>query len=205
MKPANPVVDHPENLTDQSDSPLSPQDRQDLSQANQQARNILRAGNVATFNGWSASIFAGVSLLSALFSVTALCVGVGLAVIARNEFRGRKLLRWFDPRGTRLLGWNQIGFIVLLIAYSLWSIYVTLTGPNTYDVYIAKHPELAQVLGPIGSMYTTLTLAVYSGVIVFSVIFQGLNARYYFKKDRLLKAYLRQTPDWIVDLQRASL
>ncbi len=204
MRPENPA-DYPGNPANQSGGPLSDQHRQDLSQANQQARNILRAGNVAKFNGCVASIFAGLSLLSALFSVTALCVGAGLVIIARNEFHGRKLLRWFDPRGTQLLGWNQVGFIALLVAYSLWSIYTTLTGPSPYDVYIAEHPELTQMLGPIGPMYTTLTLVVYGGVIVLSVIFQGLNARYYFKKDKLLKAYLRQTPDWIVDLQRASL
>jgi hypothetical protein len=60
------------------------------------------------------------------------------------------------------------------------------------------------VLGTTGDLVTSLTVAVYAVVIVLTLLFQGLNARYYFARIKLVQGYLEQTPAWIVDLQRAS-
>ena len=60
------------------------------------------------------------------------------------------------------------------------------------------------MLGPVVDLHVTLTLAVYGTVVVVGVIFQGLNALYYFNRGKLLEVYLRQTPAWIVQLQRHS-
>jgi len=35
-----------------------------------------------------------------------------------------------------------------------------------------------------------------------TIIFQGLNARYYFARTVLMEDYLRETPAWIVELQK---
>jgi len=196
------VIDEPRNQTDPSDGPLSSQHRQELSQANRRAKKVLGAAKVATFNGWSFGVFAAMSLVFGMFSITSLLVGVGLGVVAWNEFRGRDLLRGFDPRGPHLLGWNQVGLIGLLVVYSLWCIFIGLTGPNPYQAYIDQSPELDSMLGPIVGLHVILTLGVYGTVIVVSVIFQGLNALYYFKRGKLLETYLRQTPPWIIELQR---
>jgi hypothetical protein len=204
MTVATAIMD-PEDVVAEGEGPLSAQHERDLSTANQRARKILGAVKVATFNGWSAAVLAGASLLFVWFDLSGIPVGVGLAVVAWNEFRGRDLLRRFDPRGASLLGWNQVGFIGLLVAYSSWCIYTGLTGPDPYETYITDNPQLAPILGSIGDLHATVTLAVYGGVIVLSFIFQGLNALYYFKRGRLLKVYLGQTPAWIVDLQRRSV
>lgn len=37
-----------------------------------------------------------------------------------------------------------------------------------------------------------------------ALIFQGLNARYYFSRAERLAAYLDDTPAWIMDLERRS-
>ena len=198
------AIDEPKSPVDQGGGPLSPQHQQDLLEANRRVRKILGAVKVATFNGWTTAVFAGLSLICSLFSVTALLMGIGLAVVAWNEFRGKDLLQGFDPRGVRLLGWNQVGFIGLLVAYSLWGIFTGLTGPDPYQAYIDQNPALAPMLGSIGGLHTALTLAVYGGVIVCSIVFQGLNSLYYFKRGAMLKAYLNQTPPWIVQLQRQS-
>ncbi len=41
-------------------------------------------------------------------------------------------------------------------------------------------------------------------VIVLSGIFQGLNARYYFVRAGRLRDYVRDTPQWVLDLQRST-
>ncbi len=179
-------------------SPLSPQQQEELTRANERAKKVLGATKVATFNGWTIGVFAAVTLLFALFSVTALVVGAGMAIVAWNEFRGRSLLRRFDPHGPRLLGRNQLGFMSLLIGYGLWGIFRTLTNPMT------QFEELEAVVGPVGDLVTNLALAVYGGVVLLSLLFQGLNARYYFARIRLVQDYLSETSAWIIDVQRSS-
>ena len=122
------MIDDPGNQAQQSGGPLSVQQQQQLSEANRRAKKVLGAAKVATFNGWSFGVFAAISLLFGIFSITSLLVGIGLGIVAWNEFRGRDLLRGFDPRGTRLLGWNQVGLICLLVVYCLWCIFTGLTG-----------------------------------------------------------------------------
>ncbi len=187
------------------EGPLSPDQQEQLALANRRAKKVLGAAKVATFNGWSIGSFAAISLLFAIvgfffasFNLTALAMGIGLAVVARNEFRGRDLLLSFSPHGPRLLGKNQLGLMGLLIAYCLWSIYGTLTNPIT-------EIEGLEALGEaVGDLATDLTVAVYGVVIVVSGLAQGLNARYYFARTRLVEDYVRETPEWIVELQRSS-
>ena len=177
---------------------LTSDQRQELSDANERARKILRAANVAAFNGWTIGILAAFGILSGIFSITALVMGVGMAVVARNEFRGRKLVRQFDSSGPRLLGRNQLGFMGLIIAYCLWSMYQAVSNPIT-DIQ-----GLEAIADSYGSLVTELTLAVYGGVIALTVLFQGMNARYYFTRIKLVEDYCRETPGWIIDLQRST-
>ena len=182
--------------------PLSPEQLQAFSAAHQRRRRIDRAAAVATFNGWSSGVFAVLTLPFALFSVVALFLATGLGIIAYHEFKGRRGLRQLNPRSPRLLGMNQIAFAAILIVYSLWCIFAALTGPSLYAEQIAAGPEMARVLGPIEDLSFTITLAVYGSIIVGSVLFQGLNAMYYFTRSRHLQAYLTETPQWVIDLQR---
>ncbi len=173
------------STTTTNDGPLSPQRQNELAEADPNARKVLSAAKVAAFNGWAIGVFAALSLLFALSSRTALVVGSGLVIVAWNELRGRKLLLRFDPRGPRLLGWNQLGLMGLVVAYCLWSIYIGLTGTAELDALLK---ELEPVTGSIGDLQTTLTLAVYGGVITCTIIFQGLNALYYFTRTKHVQA-----------------
>lgn len=185
--------------------PISGDQRRELAEASQRARTIRRAAKVATFNGWSLGIFAALSVPFALFSVTALVMCLALAVVAFNEFRGRKLLNRFDSRGVRILGWNQLGLMGVLVCYSLWNIYLAETGPGQYAEQIKAAAELEPSLGSIDDLYKSITIAVYGSLILVSLIFQGLNAVYYFTRQKHLTRFLQQTPAWVVDLQRSGL
>ncbi len=178
--------------------PLSSEQRKELSEANERAAKVLGAAKVATFNGWTIGIFAAIGLLFGIFSVTALVMGVGMGLVARNEFRGRKLLRQFDPLGPRLLGRNQLGFMGLIIVYCLWSMYQIVSDPMTAT------KGLEAITDSFGPLVTNLALAVYGTVIVLTALFQGLNARYYFVRIERVEDYLRETPGWIVEIQRST-
>jgi len=98
-----------------SAGPLSREHHQELALANSRAKKVRRAAGVAAFNGWSIGIVAALSVPFALFSISGFLVTLGLAIIAANEFRGRRGLLRFDPAATALLGWNQIGLISLIV------------------------------------------------------------------------------------------
>ena len=179
--------------------PLTPEQQQDLDDAQERVGAFLGAAKVAAFNGWTVGFFAAVSILLGVFSVTNLVVGVGLAVVARNELVGRVRLQSFDPSGLELLWRNQLGFMVLIILYCLWSIYRTVAFP------VPGMARLTELLGDgTGELVQWLLLTVYAAVIVATTIFQGLNARYYFVRVARLRDYVRDTPQWVVDRQSST-
>ena len=65
--------------------------------------------------------------------------------------------------------------------------------------------ELEELVGLSPGLVTDMTLTAYGIVIVLTLLFQGLNARYYFLRVQQLKDYLEQTPKWVVDMQRITL
>ena len=189
---------------DATDGGLTAEQLQQWADANLRARKVLKAAKVAAFNGWTVGFFAAASAIFALFSIPTALLCAGLAFVTYNEFRGRKLLLRFEPRATRVLGWNQLVLMGLLIAYGAWHIGAAYLGPSPYEQAIRTTPQLEKMLRPVENLYTLLTVVVYGGVIVGTMIFQALNAAYYFTRAKRLRAYLAETPDWIVDLQRQS-
>ncbi len=184
-----------------SAGPLTQQHRHEVALANERAKKIRKAAGVAMFNGWATGIFAALSTPFALFSIDGFLVTVGLSVIAYNEFRGRKRLLQFDPLSPILLGWNQVGLMTLIIVYCLWMLLTSLTSADPFVAEVAANPELAGSLNQFDHLYKDLVVTVYGTVIVLSVIFQGLNALYYFTRRKHVEAYVQETPEWVLDLQ----
>ncbi len=182
-----------------ADPTLSPEQRRELEEAKERARKILSAGKVASFNGWTIGIFAALSLLFGLGNPIVMALGAGMGVIAWNEFRGRGMLRRFEPAGARLLGRNQVALMALIVLYCVWSIWRTKTGPPDPEM-----AELQEVVGVGSDLIQQLTVVLYIGVIGATAIFQGLNARYYFRRSGMVEAWLKDTPGWVVDLLRSA-
>ena len=134
-----------------------------------------------------------------------LVMGVGLALFAWNEFRGRTMLLRFELRGCRVLGWNQLGLMALVVGYAGWMLAQALWGPNPYQEAISREAELAGPLGSISQLHKLISLAVYGGLIAGTLVFQGLNSLYYFTRRKHVTAYLRETPQWVVTLQQRGV
>lgn len=181
--------------------PLTPEQQDVLEEARERARTFTGAAKVAAFNGWSIGFFAAVTLLFGLFNLTALVLGAGMAVVARNEFKGRSAIVRSDVTGPELLWRNQVGFMALIIVYCLWSMYLATARP---DPQLAELTELLG--GDLDEVLRSLTLMMYTGVIAVTAVFQGLNARYYFRRIEMIREYLSETPSWVLELQeRASV
>jgi hypothetical protein len=181
-----------------------------LEAASRRSKPIRRAARVAAFNGWTTAVFALFSAPFACFSLVGLAVFAGLAAAAWNEFRGRRRLAAFDPKGATILGWNQLGLLLMVAAYCGWSLYHSLAGAGSLEAQLAANPDLKGAVGSLEGLegleylYRTLVAAIYGSVILLSVVLQGANAVYYFTRRRLIENYLRETPAWVLDLQRAT-
>lgn len=180
----------------------SPEVLRELELAQARSGKIRKAVSVALFNGWTAGIFAALSLPFAFSSLVALLMSAILTIVAYNEFAGAKGLKRFDERAARKLGCNQIGFGLTLVFYALWSMYSTLTTPNEFQATLAQAGQAAAMFGSIDQLYRNITLATYGGLILGSLIFQGGTAWYYFSRMRHIRAYVRETPAWLLDHQR---
>lgn len=185
--------------------PLTPAHHQALAAAKLRRKKLNRALGFAAFNTWSFAVMAGFSLLIVIFSPSSLVAVVCFGLLAFNEHRGRRQLKQFDPRGPRTLGWNQLAFCGLIALYCVYQIVNTLYGPDPYAQQIAQTPELAQMLDPMRELITTATLAAYGGLLVIGVGLQALMAWYYFSRQRVLQQYLRETPGWVIELERQNL
>jgi len=181
-----------------SDPTLSPEQRRTLEEARTRARKILSAGKVAAFNAWTIGGFAVLTILFGLRNPAVLALGIGMGVVARNEFRGRTMLRRFEAAGARLLGRNQLGLMGLIVAYCLWCIYRVQTQPPDPEMQ-----QLQDLAGVGADLIRQLSLVLYGCVILATGLFQGLNARYYFKRMGMVETYLAETPPWVVDFQRS--
>ena len=187
--------------------PLNSSQQDEVTAAHLRGKKVRKAAGVAAFNGWVTAIFAVVSIPFAFFSVSGFLVALGLSIVAYNEFRGRRRLLSFDASGAPLLGWNQVGFLGIIILYCIWMLFTALTGESPIAAEMHAKPELAAVMGEpeqFDQLYRLVVVAVYGSVIVLSVIFQGLNAVYYFTRRRHVEDYVLKTPDWVLELQRLT-
>jgi hypothetical protein len=175
--------------------------RHELVLAKGRSKAIRKAASVAAFNGWATGVAAALSAPFALFSAAGFLMTTGLAVVAHNEFRGRKRLIALDPASTAFLGWNQIGFFILIVAYCLWMLF---TSIGSFAAELQANPELEAALGSLDGfddLYRRFVVGFYSIVIVLSAIFQWATAFYYFTRRRHVDTYLQETPTWVQEIE----
>ncbi len=180
----------------------SPEQMQALNLARKQGKKLRRAQSVASFNIWSCAICAAISGLIAVFSFSAAIGAIALGALAYNESRGRAALQRLELSAPRQLAINQMIFASLLILYAGWGIISTLQAAPVSDQYAQYSAEVQELMQPFDSVYLTASIAMYVGVGLFSLVFQGGTALYYITRRSHLERYLQETPEWILNLQR---
>lgn len=160
---------------------------------------------MATFDGWMTAVFAGITILTGIFSASALLLGTAMAVIAFVEFRGANQLRRLAPGAAKTLGFNQLALSSALILYSIWQIWSAYHTPTELSQAVGNDPQVAAMIGSIDDWTRLISLAVYGTLILIAIFVQGGTAIYYFSRQRYLDAHVRRTPKWVADLQRAGV
>jgi hypothetical protein len=188
--------------------PLTAEHHRELALARQRSKSIHKAARVAAFNGWATAAVALLSAPFALFSISGAMVFIGLSVVAYNEFRGRKRLSQFNPSAATFLGWNQLGLLAIVVGYCLWALHANLNEASSVSAELATFSELETALGSPEQFETLarqIVFLFYGSVIAAGVLFQGLNAIYYFSRRKHIDAYIADTPEWIRQLQSGAV
>ena len=187
---------------DRSESPLNAQHYSEIQMAQLRAKKLHRAIGVARVDAWISGCFAAVTLLSGLFSPSSFVLGAALALVAFNSFRGARLFTQFDVRAPKILAWNQVFLASIIIVYALISLWGAGSGSSELSDAIAGDAGLQQMMGDVKPMLWELSLALYGSIIAATVVTQGLTGLYYKSRQKYVTAYLRDTPPWVLELQR---
>jgi hypothetical protein len=173
--------------------------QQQLAAAHLAAKKVRRAAGVATADAWMIAIFAALSFVCGLFSgVSGVVMGMAMGAIAFFEFDGAARIRRLDLAAPKRLGYNQLAFAGLIIAYSLWSLYAELAGSGLSQ---ELEPYKAQ-LGDVEGLMRLIAFTVYGTLIAVAILAQGGTALYYFSREKYIRQYLNTTPPWITEMQR---
>lgn len=151
------------------------------------------------FFGVVSLLFAGFGLMLGGLDPVPTVLGIGLTAVAVNEYRGAAGLGRLRPGAPIQLALGQIALGTLIIGYCLWMIARAQSG----QMMASSDPQVRELLGDdFESLYKGIAMLLYGTVIAATVLFQGSAAAYYLTRRRHLRAYLTQTPDWIVDFER---
>ena len=183
---------------------LSPDELAELANAQQRARKIHRAAKVARFDGTILAFFALMAVFSFCLGWEGPVLGVALGAVAFNSFRCASRLERFDIAAPSLLAMNQLYLAAAIILYALYALHSGLTGTSQLTKSLigdldalGADPSLKWLLE--GGIYWLL----YGGLIVGTILAQGLMGLYYATRRRAVVEYLEQTPQWVIDMQKA--
>jgi hypothetical protein len=185
--------------------PLSPEHIRVLQLAQAEGRPIRRAVSVARFDGWTVATFGGLTALLGLPVIANVLIGLALLAIGAIELRAANRLRRLEPRSLRTLVINQLVLAGLLIAYSLWRIVAIQHGGAAEALGVGDDPQLKGMLGSVDDLTRSISRMVYVTLIAVAIFAQGGLALYYTRRRKVLRAYLAQTPGWVVEMQRAGV
>ena len=183
---------------------LTPDHLRELSAAQARGRKIGRAVAVARFDGWSVATFAFLTFLFDITSPSSVLLGGLMGLVAFIELRTVRSLRRLRPEAARTLGFNQVALGSILAAYAVWKIYRELTGAGDYAEIAASDAQLAEMLKPVESLTRLFSLALYGGLIAFAFFAQGGMALFYFTREKYVRAYVAQTPAWVITVQQTG-
>jgi hypothetical protein len=180
--------------------PLSGEDFAAIEAAQRRSKKVRKAARVASFNAWTAAIIGGSALCFGVIDRPSAILGGLIMIVAIIEFKGAAKFRRLDLAAPALCGLNQLLLLAIIGCYCLWS----MTTQSQSVTQSIGDPMGDAVLADVAGMESTIRHAFYALVLGGSVLMQGFTAIYYFTRKRHMQAYLRETPPWIVELQKRT-
>ena len=183
----------------------SQQQLEQIAAARLRGRKIRRAASIATGSAWTIAIFGAITLITSIGSWIGITLGVAMCVISHFEFKGAREIRRLNVQAPRWLARNQILLGTAIVIYAVVSMVSALTSPGVVESAMGQDVQVQKMLGSFAELERTLNVLVYGVVILAGVLGCGGTALYYFTRQRHIENYVKQTPRWIVELERAGM
>jgi hypothetical protein len=193
--------------------PLDARDLELLARAGERMRSLRRALWLAYMNGSTLLFCALACAPFVLFDATLLLPTLVLGASGAAELRGARMLRNRDLRAPRWLAANQLVLLALLALYCAVSGVRALHAPSVANELSSSAPAAADQLRDVlpgldlseqtfDRGYRTLVVLFYVAVFVGCALYQGLCAHYYRTRAAVLRAFVDETPAWVLEAQR---
>lgn len=174
-------------------------ERRSLRSQSPHGRRVNRAAALAAVNGATfiffgiaALLYAAAAVFWAEYSYSSLIVGIGLVWVGYNEWRGRRMLQREEPRAARFLGRNQLALMTVIVLYAAWCIFYGTTHQDESLKQLSAIPTLQEMedldVMSIKTIYQIVVFGTYGTLIVLTVVFQGLNSLFYFRRGKDIEA-----------------
>ena len=185
---------------------LSEDNLRELNAARAALRKLRRAAWLSKGDGWTMIIFAVLTFVGGLGSWSGVIMGVFFAFTGWIELRGSAQLRRLDPDGARRLGFNQITCGCGLGVYAIWQLCDELMGHGLTSAVMAQVGGMAATnTTAVAGLVHECVVALYVSLLLIAIFGSGLLAIYYFTREKYVRAYLAETPTWIIHLQQAGV
>lgn len=190
----------------QSPPQLTPENLNELQLARQRLKGIRRAASAGRFEGYSIALCGGLSFLFGIGSLTTMAGGALLLGVGLVEVYMVGQLRKLDLRAPRILAGNQLVLAALIVLYACWTLYSSGAGSSadTSGLSPADAQAMNQMIGPVTDIAHSVSLLLF-GSLLIAAVFEAAMAWYYYSKAEPLREYLAETPEWIVQMQRAGV
>jgi hypothetical protein len=169
------------------------------------AKPIRRAVSYATLSGWSMAVFSLLTMATSFGSAAGWMLGIALAAVAYFELRGAKQLARLDASVPQRLAINQLILGLALVLYAGWGVFRAFTGPSAFGELNNADPQLKMMIGPVDQLEQAITGALYLALMLIGLLVPACTAIFYATRRHHLAAYLKQTPPWIVELNRKGV
>ena len=196
-------------------APLTDDQLVELGEANMRLSRFHRAARAAHRAAVGLLIFGVLTAIpqfvpGAGFSFTASVMGVWMIVAGCVEYWGEQNILRLRSGVFKKLMMNQLLLGAMFIVISgWWMLGVAMSGNSqmaqlnhTLGPYLGGGS--VNVSGQIDETVKACLYVMYGSVGAFGLICQGSMAIYYARRERLLQAYLTETPEWIVKIQQVQ-
>ena len=168
-------------------------------ESTKQEKALKRVLTISRLDGWSVIVFAvlGILLTLVIGDISGLGVGLLIGVAGWMEVRGHNLLKQRKPDGMRWLVRSQMFLLAVILVYCS----SRLGSFDEETVMSSLTPEMETILSEAGigkndilPLVRTAFFAVYGGVAIATLLYQGGMAMYYKSKTTPVTEVLTAPP-----------
>jgi hypothetical protein len=170
----------------------APEQQRELSRAAELGAPLRRAAKLARSNGLGYAVFGALTILLSLpADLPGLLLGACLLAVGVAQQRTAPRLVAGDCTAPHLLARNELLLLAAITAYAVAQM-TFLRASMSSELETLSDSAGVDVAG----MVDALAGAVYGGVIVISLLYQGGMALYFRRRAPIVERYAHEVPQW---------